>query len=115
MDRHDRPNHIENYLITLHSGQWFGWSDSKNKIYANLIIHDDSKDKPTEQACIDGLAQMQSAFDALAYVRAREEAYPLLKEFAEAYCEKEIGEDSTKWDAYVTKYNLVRSNNPKPD
>ena len=29
------------------------------------------------------------------------------------YTEKEIGEDSTKWDAYVTKYNLVRSNNPK--
>ena len=109
-----RPDHIEDYLINLHTGGWFGWSDSKNKIYANLIIHDDSKDKPTEQACTDGLAQMQSAFDALAYVRARETAYPQLKEFAEAYCEKEIGEDSTKWDAYVTKYNLVRSNNPKP-
>ena len=58
-----RPNHIEDYLITLHDGQWFGWSDSKNKIYANLIIHDDSKTKPTEQECIDGLAQLQSDFD----------------------------------------------------
>ena len=58
-----RPNHIEDYLISLHTEQWFGWSDSKNKIYANLIIHDNSKIKPTEQECIDGLAQLQSDFD----------------------------------------------------
>ena len=58
-----RPKHIEDYLINLHTGQWFGWSDSKNKIYANLIIHDDSKTKPTEQECIDGLAQLQSDYD----------------------------------------------------
>ena len=63
MDINGRPNHIENYLVSLHTGQWFGWSDSKNKVYANLIIHDDSKAKPTEQECIDGLATMQSDFD----------------------------------------------------
>jgi hypothetical protein len=63
MDMNGRPNHIEDYLVSLHTGQWFGWSDSKNKIYANLIIHDDSKTKPTEQECIDGLAQLQSDFD----------------------------------------------------
>jgi len=63
MDINNRPNHIEDYLVQLHTGQWFGWSDSKNKIYANLIIHDDSKTKPTEQECIDGLAQLQSDFD----------------------------------------------------
>ena len=64
MDINGRPNHIEDYLVKLHNGQWFGWSDAKNKIYANLIIHDDSKTKPTEQECIDGLAQLQSDFDA---------------------------------------------------
>ena len=58
-----RPDHIEDYLVALHKGQWFGWSDSKNKVYANLIIYDDSKTKPTEQECIDGLAQLQSDFD----------------------------------------------------
>ena len=31
----------------------------------------------------------------------------------EAYTEKEIGGDSTKWDAYKTAYNKVRSDNPK--
>ena len=59
----NRPEHIEDYLVKLHTGQWFGWSDAKNKVYANLIIHDDSKTKPTEQECIDGLAQLQSDFD----------------------------------------------------
>ena len=34
-----------------------------NKTYANLVIHDDSKTKPTEQECIDGLAQLQTDFD----------------------------------------------------
>ena len=63
MDINGRPNHIEDYLVKLHTGQWFGWSDAKNKVYANLIIHDESKTKPTEQECIDGLAQLQSDFD----------------------------------------------------
>ena len=59
----NRPTHIEDYLAQLHTGQWFGWSDSKNKVYANLIIHDDSKDKPSESDCTTGLATMQSDFD----------------------------------------------------
>ncbi len=63
MDINGRANHIEDYLVSLHTGQWFGWSDSKNKVYANLIIHDDSKSKPTEQECIDGLATLQSDYD----------------------------------------------------
>ncbi len=58
-----RPNHIEDYLVSLHTGQWFGWSDSKNKVYANLIIHDKTKQKPTKKQCEDGLANLQSQFD----------------------------------------------------
>ena len=58
----DRPIHIENYLVQHRIGQWFGWSDSKNKIYANLIVHDGGS-KPTEQECIDGLAALQTAHD----------------------------------------------------
>jgi len=63
MDNNGRPNHIEDYLVTLHTGQWFGWSDAKNKVYANLIIHDDSKSKPSESDCTNGLATLQSNFD----------------------------------------------------
>ncbi len=63
MDNNGRPNHIEDYLAQLHTGQWFGWSDPRNKVYANLIIHDDSKDKPSESDCTNGLATLQSDFD----------------------------------------------------
>jgi len=56
---------------------------------------------------------VQAEYDALAYARARSVAYPSLQEFAEAYCEKEIGGSSTKWDAYKTAYNKVRTDNPK--
>ena len=63
MDDNNRPNHIEDYLARLHSGQWFGWSDSKNKIYANLVILDSSKSKPSESDCTTGLASLQTAHD----------------------------------------------------
>ena len=60
-----RPDHIEDYLASLHKGQWFGWSDSKNKVYANLIIHDSSKSKPSEADCTAGLKKLQDDFDAV--------------------------------------------------
>ena len=44
-----RPDHIGDYLVTVRIGQWFGWSNSKNKVYANLIVHDGGT-KPTESA-----------------------------------------------------------------
>ena len=58
-----RPDHIEDYLARLHTGLWYGWSDVNNKVYANLIVLDKTKTKPTEQECIDGLAQLQSDYD----------------------------------------------------
>lgn len=51
--------------------------------------------------------------DPNAYKIKRLAEYPSLQDFAEAYCEKEIGGDSTKWDAYKTAYNKVRTDNPK--
>ena len=57
-----RPDHIEDYLVTVRTGQWFGWTDSKNKIYANLKVLDGGS-KPSESDCTSGLAAMQSAWD----------------------------------------------------
>ena len=57
-----KPNHIEDYLITVRTGQWFGWSDSSNKIYANLIVHDGGS-KPSESDCTTGLSALQTAWD----------------------------------------------------
>ena len=65
-----RPDHIEDALVSMHTGQWFGWSNSKNKIYANLIIHDESKTKPTEEELNAKLVEMQNEFDAKETKRA---------------------------------------------
>jgi len=59
------------------------------------------------------MAELQTEYDAQDYARKREAAYPSTKDFMEAYTEKEIGGDSTKWDAYVINYNKVRTENPK--
>ena len=81
-----RLDHIEDILVRLHSGQWFGWADSKNKIYENLILTekmgvggelvDNPHSLPTEKSLTDSLAQAQSDFDAQEYARNRLADYP---------------------------------------
>ena len=69
-----RLEHIEDVLIRIHSGQWFGWSDSKNKVYANLVIHGD-QEKPTQEFLESELARLQSEYDSQEYARNRATAY----------------------------------------
>ena len=69
-----RPNHIEDALIVLHSKQWFTWTDSKNKIYANLrltekvgvngeLVDNTVTELPTESAVNAKLKALQDAWD----------------------------------------------------
>ena len=71
------------------------------------------KPQPLTQEIETAHNEWQAEFDAQAYARTRESAYPSTQDFMEAYTEKEIGGDSTKWDAYVIAYNKVRTDNPK--
>ena len=59
-----RPNHIEDYLVRVRTGQWFGWAkgDEPRKVYANLIVHDGGS-KPSESDCTNGLLALQTSFD----------------------------------------------------
>ncbi len=85
MDINGKFDHIEDVLCQLHTGQWFGWSDSKNKVYANLILTEkmgvggeiinNPHSLPTEKSLTDALAKQQSDFDALEYARNRASAY----------------------------------------
>ena len=81
LDINGKPNHIEAYLITVRDGQWFGWSDENNKIYANLIVHDGGS-KPTEADCTNGLKALQDAWDLEndSYKSKRRAEYPQLAE-----------------------------------
>jgi hypothetical protein len=66
-------SHIEDYLVTVRKGQWFGWTDYKNKIYANLIVLDGGG-KPTEQECTDGLAALKKADEDATAKKAADKA-----------------------------------------
>ena len=109
MDFHTgRPDHIEDYLITVRNGQWFGWSDSKNKIYANLIVHDGGT-KPTEQECTDGLAALQAAWtlENDSYRSKRREEYPFLAEQLDQIYNEGI-------DAWKVTIKAIKDKYPKP-
>ena len=103
----NRPTHIEDYLTSLHNGQWFAWSDADNKVYANLIILDDTKDKPSESDCTTGLATLQSDYDNNAYQRDR--VYPSIGDQLDMQY-KDLLNGTTTWKDAVAK---VKSDNPK--
>ena len=112
MDMNGRYNHIEDVLIRLHNGGWFGFSDPLNKTYANLIIHDDSKDKPTEKSLTDALANQQSDFDANQYQRDRK--YPQLGEQLDMLFHDMTAGKGTKDGEWYKTIAKVKSDNPKP-
>jgi hypothetical protein len=91
-------DHIEDVLVFLHPGQWFGWSDYTNKIYANLIIHNSDYDKPSEKSLTDALATQRSNFDSLSYARNRSDEYNTLNQF-ELMTDDAINSTTTHLDA----------------
>jgi len=70
-----RPNHIQDALAVLHKNQWYTWTDSSNKIYANLrltekigvngnMVDNLVTELPTESAVNAKLKELQDAWDA---------------------------------------------------
>ena len=104
MEMNGRYDHIEDVLCNLHNGGWFGWSDSKNKIYANLIIHDDTKTKPTEKELTNALTKQQSDFDAQAYSRKRQAESPSIQECVHAILDDDLDALQAKRAEIKTKY-----------
>ena len=103
----DSPQTIEDILVPMHKGQWFGWSDSKNKVYANLVIHDDQYDKPTEAFLNSKLAEAQGEFDAADYARKRVGEYPSIGDQLDMQYHDNLDNTTTWKDAIAavkTKY-----------
>lgn len=106
-----RPDHIMDYLCRLRTGDWYGFSDPSNQVYATLVIHDGSA-KPTEKECTDGLAALQAAWDleCNSYKSSRRAAYPSQEEqWDMQYWDQVNG--TTTWKDAITK---VKSDYPKP-
>ena len=103
-----KANHIEDYLITVRAGQWFGWSDSKNKIYANLVVLDGGT-KPTEKECTDGLAALQAAWDLEndSYKSQRRAEYPSIEDQLDDIYHNGV-------DAWKASIKTIKDKYPKP-
>ena len=103
-----RPDHIQDYLIKVRSGQWFGWSDSSNKIYANLIVLDGGA-KPTESDCTTGLAALRTAWDLEndSYKSQRKAEYPSIEDQLDDIYHNGI-------DAWKATIKVTKDKYPKP-
>jgi hypothetical protein len=103
-----KPDHIEDYLVTVRTGQWFGWSDSSNKIYANLIVHDGGT-KPTEKECTDGLTALITAWDLEnnSYKSQRRAEYPSVVDQLDDIYNNGI-------DAWKATIKVTKDKYPKP-
>ena len=75
MRKDGRPDHIEDALCAIQVGQWFTWSDSKNKIYENIRLVSkvwiDEKEVdnpiteiPSESTINEKLKEIQTAWDS---------------------------------------------------
>ena len=103
-----RPDHIQDYLITVRTGQWFGWTDSRNKIYANLVVHDGGA-KPSEADCTNGLKALQDAWDLEndSYKTMRRSEYPKFEDQFDQIYNEGI-------DAWKTSIKAIKDKYPKP-
>ena len=108
MDIRGRADHIEDYLVGVRTGQWFGWSDSSNKIYANIIVYDGGS-KPTEKECTDGLAALQAAWDLEnnSYKSKRRAEYPAVIDQLDKIYHSGI-------DAWKADIKTIKDKYPKP-
>ena len=110
-----RPSHIEDYLVTVRTGQWFGWSDPKNKIYANLVVNDGGS-KPTEADCTNGLAALQTAWDLEndSYRTKRRESYDSLPNQLDMLYKDIVTGKLDTTGTWATHIKAVKDANPKP-
>ena len=103
-----RAENIEDYLVTVRSGQWFGWSDVTNKIYANLVVLDGGL-KPTELDCTNGLKALQDAWDLEndSYKSQRKAEYPKFEDQFDQIYNEGI-------DAWKASIKTIKDKYPKP-
>ena len=116
MDKYTlRPDHIEDYLVTVRTGQWFGWNDSSNKIYANLVVHDGGS-KPTELDCTNGLKALQDAWDLEndSYKSKRRESYDSLPNQLDMLYKDIVAGKLDTTGTWATHIKAVKDANPKP-
>ncbi len=109
-----KPDHIEDYLCTVRAGQWFGWSDSSNKVYANLVVHDGGS-KPSETACTNGLKDLQDAWTINndSYKSKRRDSYNSIEDQLDALYKDMLAGKLDTTGTWATHIKSVKDSHPK--
>ena len=97
-----RPETIEDVLVYMRVGQWFGFN-GKEKTYDNLIIHTDD-DKPTKEWLESELSSQQVSWDAQEYARKRKAEYPSIEECVHAILDDDLVALQEKRAAVKARY-----------
>ena len=111
---------LEDYICRLHTDSWYSWTDSSNKIYANLILApkmmnvagdliDNPHSLPSEADCTTGVSALQTAWDALDYSRLRKDKYDLLNQDEMRY--DDTKNSTTTW---IDAIDAIKAEFPKP-
>ena len=110
-----RPDHISDWLVEHKEGQWFGWTNSKDKVYSNLITHDSSA-KPTEAECTAGLKALQDEWDLEnnSYKSKRRAQYNSFADQLDALYKDLVAGKLDATGTWATHIAKVKSDNPKP-
>ena len=111
---------LEDYICRLHTDSWYTWTDSSNKVYANLALApkmmnvagdliNNPHSLPSESDCIAGVAALQAEYDAQDYARKRKAKYDLLNQDEMRF--DDLINSTTTWkDAILA----IKSEFPKP-
>jgi len=115
MDVNGRPDHIIDYLATHRMGAWYGFSDPKNQVYSNLIVHDGGA-KPSESEVTDGLKALQDAWDLEhdSYKSKRRESYDSFANQLDMLYKDIVAGKLDTTGTWATHIKAVKDANPKP-
>tara|TARA_R110002020_G_C15763652_1_gene727376 strand:- start:9 stop:392 length:384 start_codon:yes stop_codon:yes gene_type:complete len=121
-----RPDHIEDAIMRMHTNSWFTWTDSKNKIYANLrlnekigvggkMVDNPVTELPSEETVNAKLAELQADWDLewAGYRNDRRKSYgKIADQLDQIYHDITAGKlDATgEWYKAIKK---VKDDNPK--
>jgi len=89
-------------------GGWFGFSDSKNKTYANLILNSDKFEKPTKKWLEDEIQKNNQEFLKTEYKLKRLAEFPPILDCIHAILDDDL-------EALQAKRAEVKAKYPKPN
>jgi len=117
-----KPTHIEQALMRMHKGQWFIWTDPKNKIYANLrlaekmgVDGDNPHSLPSESDVTTILTQLQSEWDTenATYRLNRKKSYAKIEEQLDLLYKDMLADKGDKTGEWFKAIKKIKDDNPK--